>query len=242
MLRALLTGKKGFFNLHKSMHDAQGKYIKSIVYGGLDGIITTFAVVASVAGASLTANIVLILGFANLFADAVSMGAGDYLSSKAKKEFTDGQRKKKGNTKTTVKQLHTIFTQKGLNPSDATTVARIFAQHKKLGVDTLMQNDLGVVEDKENAIASALWTFFSFVVFGFIPLLAYVLASTMNIFEQNTFIAASGLTVLTLFLLGALKTHVSDQHWFRSGVETILVGGFAATVAYLIGHFVALVV
>ena len=65
----------------------QGKYIKSVIYGGLDGIITTFAVVAGVAGAALSPAIVLILGFANLIADGISMAVGDYLSTKAEKEY-----------------------------------------------------------------------------------------------------------------------------------------------------------
>ena len=55
-------------------------YLKDLVYGANDGIITTFAVVAGVAGAQLEARIVLILGFANLLADGFSMGASNFLS------------------------------------------------------------------------------------------------------------------------------------------------------------------
>ena len=68
-------------------HHSSGKYLKSLVYGGLDGIITTFAVVAGVAGAALSSGVLLILGLANLIADGISMAIGDYLSSKAEKDF-----------------------------------------------------------------------------------------------------------------------------------------------------------
>ena len=64
------------------------------MYGGLDGIITTFAVVAGVAGASLSAGVVLILGFANLIADGISMAIGDYLSSKSEREYEAAERKR----------------------------------------------------------------------------------------------------------------------------------------------------
>jgi VIT1/CCC1 family predicted Fe2+/Mn2+ transporter len=59
----------------------QEKYIEEFIYGAIDGIITTFAIVASVIGAGLSPAIVLILGFANLLADGFSMGSSSYLSS-----------------------------------------------------------------------------------------------------------------------------------------------------------------
>ena len=72
---------------HESHDAGEGKYLKSIVYGGLDGIITTFAVVAGVAGASLQPGMVLILGFAHLIADGLAMAFGEFLSGKAEREY-----------------------------------------------------------------------------------------------------------------------------------------------------------
>lgn len=69
------------------MKAKNGSYLKSMVYGGLDGIITTFAVVAGVVGASLESAVILILGFANLVADGISMAVGDYMSSKSEQEY-----------------------------------------------------------------------------------------------------------------------------------------------------------
>jgi VIT1/CCC1 family predicted Fe2+/Mn2+ transporter len=71
-----------------------GQYIKSITYGGVDGIITTFSVVAGTTGAGLSSGIVIILGIANLVADGISMGVGDYLSSKAELEYAISERKR----------------------------------------------------------------------------------------------------------------------------------------------------
>lgn len=72
-------------------HITGGQYIKGLIYGGLDGIITTFAVVA---GASLSAGVVLILGFANLIADGLSMAIGYYLSTRAENEYAASERKR----------------------------------------------------------------------------------------------------------------------------------------------------
>lgn len=64
-----------------------GDYVKSMIFGGLDGILTSFAIVAGAAGGRLPVQVVLVLGFSNIFADAFSMGMGEYLSSKAHNEF-----------------------------------------------------------------------------------------------------------------------------------------------------------
>ena len=76
--------KRGNSELHST---SGGKYLKSWIYGGLDGVVTTFAVVAGVVGANLSSAIILILGFANLIADGISMAVGDYLSTKSQGEY-----------------------------------------------------------------------------------------------------------------------------------------------------------
>jgi len=72
---------------HNETHDAVGDYVKSMIFGGLDGILTSFAIVAGAAGGGLPVQVVMVLGFSNIFADAFSMGMGEYLSSKAHNEF-----------------------------------------------------------------------------------------------------------------------------------------------------------
>jgi len=67
-------------------HQSGGGLLKPIIFGGLDGILTSFAIVAGAAGGRLPPSVVLILGFSNIFADALSMGVGEFLSSKAESE------------------------------------------------------------------------------------------------------------------------------------------------------------
>ena len=111
----------------------QGQYIKSIIYGGLDGIITTFAVVAGVAGAELSAGIVLILGFANLFGDGLSMAIGDFLSTKSEREYEAAERRREAwevehYPEGEKKELVELYTAKGIPEEDAKQVTEIFSK------------------------------------------------------------------------------------------------------------------
>jgi VIT1/CCC1 family predicted Fe2+/Mn2+ transporter len=222
----------------------QGKYIKSLVYGGLDGIITTFAVVAGVAGASLSAGIVLILGFANLVADGLSMAIGDFLSTKAENEYNKAERNREtweveNYPEGEKKELVELYTKKGLTEEDASTMVNIISKNKRVWVDIMMVEELGIIESDESPLKNAVATFLSFGVFGFIPLLAYVLSLFTAWLQPNTFVAACVLTGLTLFTLGAVKVRVTGRNWLMSGLETLAVGGVAAAAAYGIGRGLA---
>lgn len=220
-------------------HKKGGEYLKSAIYGGLDGIITTFAVVAGVAGASLSSGVVLILGFANLFADGLSMAIGDYLSTKSEQEYHKAERKREqweaDNYPEGEKlELVELYSQKGIPAADAKKMVDIVSKHKKAWIDIMMVEELGILESDESPLKNALVTFASFCLFGFIPLAAFVLSSLLPLGEK-LFLAASVLTGLTLFTLGALKTRFTGRSWFISGIEMLIVGGIAASAAYGIG-------
>ncbi len=218
-----------------------GRYIKSAVYGGLDGIITTFAVVAGVAGAALSTGIVLILGFANLVADGLSMAIGDYLSTKSEQEYHDAERRREqweieNYPEGERREMIELYTAKGMPTEDAQAIVDVLARNEEAWIDVMMAEELGIIGSEGSPVASAAVTFFSFFLFGLVPLLAYVAARLMPLMEINTFALASISTGITLFVLGALKAKVTGRHWFRSGMEMLLVGGIAATAAYAIGR------
>ncbi len=227
-------------------HSSSGKYIKSFVYGGLDGTITTFAVVAGVAGASLSASIVLILGFANLIADGISMAFGDYLSTKAEGEYGSAERKREEKAtkfpKVEKKSMIEIFLKQGFSRKDTGTIASILCKNKKACVDLMLSYELGIARKKQDPFKNAATTFGSFVLFGFVPLIAYVFSKSVPVFQQDTFFIASVFTGLTLFSLGAVKCKVTRMNWLRSGIEMLLVGGSAAFAAYVIGYFISIIV
>jgi VIT1/CCC1 family predicted Fe2+/Mn2+ transporter len=218
----------------------EGQYIKSAVYGGLDGIITTFAVVAGVAGASLNAGVVLILGFANLIGDGLSMAIGDFLSTKAENEYHQAEKKREAweaenYPEGEKKEMVEIYMAKGMSKPDAEKMVNTMAKYKGAWVDIMMLEELGIVESKESPLKNAIVTFLSFCIFGLIPLLSYLFASFVPIIMENTFTAACILTAITLFILGAVKVKVTGKNWFKSGMEMVIVGGIASAAAYLIG-------
>ena len=217
-----------------------GEYIKSMVYGGLDGIITTFAVVSGVAGASLPLKIVIILGFSNLLADGFSMAVGDYLSSKSEKEYQEGithQTKLaiKSNYQEEVHKMTQAYEVEGLSKEDAESIAATLAKYETPFVNQLTNQTYGNNHKEEEPIKNALVTFFSFFVFGLVPLLAYILSTFIPFMLENAFLLASVLTGATLFTLGAVKSRITQSNWMRSGMEMLTVGGLAAVVAYLVG-------
>jgi len=223
--------------------NTSGKYIKSIVYGGMDGIITTFAVVAGVVGAELAIGIVLIMGLANLLGDGLSMGIGDYLSSKSEIEYQKDERKREGwevehFPEGEKKELIELYQKRGIAKPDAEKMVELIAKYPTAWVNIMMIEELSILESDESPMKNALVTFFSFIVFGSIPLISYVfmllIPNTIGS-ETNTFILAICFTAFTLFLLGSSKTKITGKNWLISGLETLTVGGVAAGAAYLIG-------
>lgn len=226
------------YDLHNTR---KGKFLKSSVYGGLDGIITTFAVVAGVAGAGLDLQIILILGFSNLIADGLSMAIGDYLSSKSQHEYNLLERERESwelehLPEGEIKEMTDLYQSKGMSEEDANLVVHTMAKYKPLFIDTMMAEELGIIEDSESPMKNAVATFVSFLLFGFIPLLTPVLAYFFPVLRTNSFLVSIVLTGITLFILGSAKSRVSGANLFRSGFEMMLVGGLAASAAYVIGH------
>jgi VIT1/CCC1 family predicted Fe2+/Mn2+ transporter len=219
---------------------ASHQYIGDMVYGGLDGIVTTFAVVSGVAGAGLGSGIILILGLANLFADGFSMAAGAYLSSKSEREYYDREREREaweiehfpdGERA----EMIEIYQAKGYRPEDARTLIDIHAKDHERWVDEMMVQELGMLPDERQPILSAAATFGAFLVAGAVPLLVYLLGLFLPVDPGIAFSVAVVLSALALFGLGAAKVFVTERNWFRSGLEMLVVGGLAAGVAYLVG-------
>lgn len=221
-------------------HFRLGAYVKSIVYGGLDGIVTTFAVVSGVAGADLGPAVILILGVANLLADGVSMGIGDYLSTKSEREyydrearrqaweidhFPDGQRA----------ELLALLREQGYSEADAERMVEVQTRDKQRWVDAMMIAELGMLRDEADPRANAVATFTSFVAFGSLPLLVYLVGLAVPIAPGTAFPVSVGLSAAALFGLGAAKVFVTGRSAVRSGLEMLVVGGFAGVVAYVVG-------
>jgi VIT1/CCC1 family predicted Fe2+/Mn2+ transporter len=217
-----------------------GAYIGSVVYGGLDGIITTFAVVSGVAGAQLGSGVILILGVANLLADGFSMGTGDYLSTKSEREYYDREAQRQAweiehFPEGQRAELLALLREHGYSEADAEQMVAIQTRDKARWVNAMMIEELGMLRDEANPLAKALATFLSFVLAGSLPLLVYLVGLAVPVAPETAFPISVALSAAALFGLGAAKVFVTGLNPVRSGLEMLLVGGFAGVVAYVVG-------
>lgn len=228
---------------------AAGKYIKSVVYGGLDGIITVFAVVASIAGSGLGVSVVIIMGVASLLADGISMGMGDFLSSKAENDYTTEEKKRElweceNYIEGEIDEMIKLYMGKGMEEKDATQMVTIMSKYRDIFVDIMMVEELGLmpVDDSDSPLKNGLVTFGAFLIFGCIPLISYIIPVAAHLWLEGAFIVACVVTLLAMFFLGTLTAKFSPQKWYISGIWIAVNGGAAAAVAYLIGWALSAIV
>jgi VIT1/CCC1 family predicted Fe2+/Mn2+ transporter len=216
-------------------------YLGEFVYGGIDGSITTFAVVAGAAGAELSSAIILILGFANLLADGFSMSIGAYLASKSEQENYEKHKKREyweveNMPETEEAEIRAIFKSKGFEGQLLEEVTKIICSDKDRWVDIMMKEELGMIKEQRSPLKIGAFTFISFLMAGFVPLLVYVV-DFFNPISGNLFLIASSLTFTTFLIIGFLKSHLTQTSKFKGITETLLLGTAAAIVAYLVGDF-----
>ncbi len=210
-------------------------YLRDWVYGGIDGAVTTFAIVAGVVGAQLASGIILILGLANLLADGFSMAASNYSGTKTEiddrarlqeiekkhiRESPDGE----------LEELNQILKSKGLEGEALAEAVKSISSNPKVWIETMLVEEYGLSPNLRSPWLSGLSTFASFIVCGAVPLIPFVL----NL--SSPFIWAIALTGLVFFLIGAIKAKWSMAAWWWSGLETFVIGMSAAGCAFIIGY------
>ena len=237
------------FDLHEHLQEKHNvspfsTYLKEIVYGGTDGIVTTFAVVAGFAGAqnnniTLPAITVLLFGFANLFADAASMGLGNFLSTRSEQDLYKEEQAKelheiRNNPQSEIVESEAILVSKGFTHEQAKQLVEIYKTNEPYWLNFMMTQELEMADPShDRPIYMAIATFLSFTIFGFIPLLPYVVLSQ----SPSLFLYSVIATVTALTILGLLRWRVTQQSFIRSLSETIILGGTSALIAYLVGTF-----
>ena len=220
-------------------------HLKEVVYGGIDGIVTTFAVVAGFSGAEMLIDgsgnglpvlVVLLFGLANLFADGLSMGIGDYLSSRAEKKqyensFDSEKRELTENFDFENDETRYILQEQGISKDDANELLKIYQKYPDFWIDFMMRYELEMSPPDEAPFKGALATFLAFICFGIIPLLPYI----FNINFINTFIVSSISAIVALTLLGIFRSKVTNEKVILSIAETVFLGIVAGSVAYGVG-------
>ncbi|MDH5398698.1 MAG: VIT1/CCC1 transporter family protein [Cyclobacteriaceae bacterium] len=220
------------------------EYIAEFVYGGIDGAITTFAVVAGATGAKAGLEWVLIFGFANLIADGFSMSVGNFFSVKSERDRfekhkaieyweVDNLREKE------VEEIREIYEAKGFKGDLLEQVVGVITADKDIWVDTMMKEELEMTKDDKTPLKTAFVTFVSFNLIGLIPLLIYLFSAFVDLGSANLFIVSCFATGFGLTVVGYFKSKVNDKPWVKGVIETLLLGGIAAFLAYFAGDVLA---
>jgi VIT1/CCC1 family predicted Fe2+/Mn2+ transporter len=213
---------------------SQTRYLRDIVYGGIDGAVTTFAIVAGVQGAGLSLHVIVALGIANILADGFSMAAGNYSGTKADLDdrkrlraieehhithAPDGERE----------ELRQILQLRGLSGRVLVDATESIASNREKWIEIMLTDEYGLSLEIPRPLAAALATFTAFLIAGSVPLIPFLLGL------PHAFTIAIAATGLTFFGIGTAKSYWSLSPWWQSGVETLLIGAFAASIAYFVG-------
>jgi vacuolar iron transporter family protein len=215
-------------------------YLPEFIYGGIDGTITTFAVVSGAMGAKMDATVIIILGVANLIADGFSMSVGNFFSNKSQR---DSYEKFKANEYYEIENMHDseveeireIFRKKGFKEPLLQKVVDVIVSDKDIWVDTMMKEELLMIQDEKTPVKTAAATFLSFNILGFIPLSFYILSIWLPIEYDQLFLYSCITTGLSLAFIGSLKSVMNKKNITFGIIETIGLGGIAAILAYFAG-------
>lgn len=215
-------------------------YLSDFIFGGIDGTVTTFAVVSGVLGAELSSGIVIILGVANLLGDGFSMAVSNFLGTRAENQQREGARRAEEYQISVVpegerEEVRQIFAEKGFSGDVLDRIVEVITSERERWVDTMLKEELGLALEGASPWRAGLSTFMAFMVAGLIPLLAFIFAAAFPGSLANPFLWSAIMTGITFFVIGALKSRFVDEKWFHSGMETLVIGGAAAGLAYLVG-------
>jgi vacuolar iron transporter family protein len=226
--------------VRQRLQEPDHSYLRDVIYGAIDGIVTTFAVVAGAAGAGLDDRVVVILGVANLIADGFSMSVSNLLGSRAARQqveraraeerrqiqlFPEGERE----------EVRQIYAAKGLEGESLETVVDALTSDRELWVRTMLTEELGYPQSERSPMRAAVATFLAFIAFGSLPLIIFLVQALAGLEIGAPFTWSAVLAAAAFFAVGTLKSRFVDQVWWKAGAETLALGGAAAGLAYLVG-------
>lgn len=208
--------------------------LRDVIYGSIDGSVTTFAIVAGVAGAGLSSTIIIALGIANVLADGFSMAAGNYSGTKAERDNIERiraieERHIATHPEGERREVRAILARKGLSGAVLDEATEAITSDHDAWINIMLEGEYGLGGVDPHPLRAAMATFLSFLVAGLVPLMPFVFG------VDRAFVVSAWMTGLVFFLIGTLKSRWSLKSWWRSGVETLLIGGTAAAIAYGVG-------
>ncbi len=219
----------------------RASHLRDIVYGAIDGTITTFAIVAGAVGAGLPSSVVVVLGFANLLADGFSMAVGNFLGTRAEDQARERTRRREqahidmfpaGERE----EIRQIFAAKGFAGAELERVVEVITDDRELWVETMLREEHGLPMARRSATAAAVATFVAFLVVGSVPLMAFVLELAAPSVLPAPVAVSAVMTAGTFAAVGIAKSRAVDGSWRRDALETLALGGAASAIAFAVGY------
>ncbi len=224
----------------EAVHIPGGSIVRELVFGANDGLVAAFAVASGVNGAGVKSEVILIAGLAELIGGTISMALGAYLSTKSQIEYFRGEMRRESYEvdnfpEVERQEIRDIYKSKGFTGEILEKVISHITSDKKRWVEIMMQEELGLSLDLTvSPLKSAVATGGAYAFGALMPILPYLFMS-----PATGLIASAVLTLSVLFGVGAAKTIVTGKSPWRSGLESISIGGLAAAATFLVGKLFA---
>jgi VIT1/CCC1 family predicted Fe2+/Mn2+ transporter len=223
---------------HIENHFTASETVRDIVIGMADGLTVPFALAAGLSGAAVATRVVVTAGIAEISAGAIAMGLGGYLAARSDAEHYASERRREELETHSVPEVESqevtdLFEGYGISAAASAPVVAALRRNRQAWVDFMMRFELGLeLPDPKRAMKSALTIGGAYIVGGLIPLLPYMLVGELN----NALRVSVLVTLLALVIFGFVKARFTGAAPLRSSLQTLFVGGLAATAAFLIAR------
>ncbi|MGH9711684.1 MAG: VIT1/CCC1 transporter family protein [Candidatus Acidiferrales bacterium] len=230
---------------HVEKHFTATAAVRDIVIGMSDGLTVPFALAAGLTGAAAALtkgnSIIVTAGLAEIAAGSIAMGLGGYLAARTDTEHYASELDREYRETVELPEIETeevakVFRDYGLSQEQMAPIVTAITGNQKKWVDFMMRFELGLEPpDPARASRSAGTIAASYIVGGLVPLAPYILMKQM----MTALWVSVGVTLLALFIFGAIKGHFTGVKPLRGGMQTVLVGGLAAAAAFLIARLIS---
>ena len=226
---------------HIEKHFTAGETVRDIVIGMSDGLTVPFALAAGLTGAVDSTTIIVTAGLAEIAAGSIAMGLGGYLAARSDAEHYASERRREDHEVVQMpaaeaEEVAQVFRGYGLTEPEIAPVLAAFKTRPAAWVDFMMRFELGLeAPDPKRALASALTIAGAYVAGGLVPLTPYILIPH----SRPALVVSATCTMVALLVFGYVKGRFTGTRPFRSALQTGLVGGLAATAAYVLAKLLS---
>jgi VIT1/CCC1 family predicted Fe2+/Mn2+ transporter len=226
---------------HIERHFTGSETVRDIVIGMSDGLTVPFALAAGLSGAINTTSIIVTAGLAEIAAGSIAMGLGGYMAAKSDAEHYFSERAREEEEvreKADIEagEVAEVFQSYGLTTEESKPIVEAFRKRPQAWVDFMMRFELGLEKpDPKRAVFSAGTIAAAYIAGGFVPLGPYLILPT-----ASTALAVSAITTPSaLAVFGYIKGRFTGSPPLRSAIQTVLIGGLAATVAFMVARAIS---